>query len=144
MTQDYAVAIASWRYASEADVETYAGDREDVLRSAGRGAWRAVIDDDDSLLGFFRYEHRDEETVMIGAGLRPELVGRGLGLQFVDTGLAYASRAWQPKRFVVRVPVANGRVRRLFDRAGFTVVARMKAPLLDGRSLDVVEFAREE
>src|SRR6266571_4541134 len=94
LTEEHAAAIASWQYQGPMDFEAQPADRSELRDPERRDAWRAVVDDDDSLIGFCWFASRGE-TVEVGAGLRPDLVGRGLGVQFVDVALDYALREWQ-------------------------------------------------
>lgn len=42
-----------------------------------------ILDDKDELAGYFCLDRLSEEKVEVGLGLRPDLTGRGLGLNFV-------------------------------------------------------------
>lgn len=134
-------AVASWKYATPADLESAVGDHSEIIPCDPDRAWRVVLDADGSLVGFLIYVV-DGDQVTIGAGLRPDLVGQGLGLQFIDVALDYAVGEWAPKRIRVQVPARNGRVQRLFGRAGFASVARRSASV-GLRPLDVIVFERE-
>ena len=49
-------------------------------------------------------------------GLRPDLTGRGLGLEFFRAGLAFARERYQPQRVYLHVAEFN-------EWAGFSVVS---------------------
>ena len=59
-----------------------------------------------------------------GLGLRPDLVGQGLGLDFFNAGLAFARERYEPRRVYLHVAEFNERARRVYERAGFEVVSR--------------------
>ncbi len=61
------------------------------------------------------------DALDVGLGLRPDLVGQGLGTRFVVTGLADARGCLvpPPRRFRLSVAVWNERAIRAYARAGF-------------------------
>jgi [ribosomal protein S18]-alanine N-acetyltransferase len=58
-----------------------------------------------------------------GLGLRPDLTGQGLGLEFFRAGLVFARERYQPQRVYLHVAAFNERARRVYERAGFSVVS---------------------
>ncbi len=89
----------------------------------------AVRDGDGALLGFYFFEPVDDR-LFHGLGLRPDLTGRGLGEQFVLTGLQFARtvhgrsrcRSLQRTR---HPPVPAPRFRR--DRPAYRDIRRLRA-----------------
>jgi [ribosomal protein S18]-alanine N-acetyltransferase len=61
----------------------------------------------------------DGDDVTIGLGLRPDLTGRGLGLPFVEAGMAFAREQFGPSRFRLSIATFNERAIRVYERAGF-------------------------
>lgn len=57
----------------------------------------------------------------IGLGLRPDLTGRGLGLEFVKLGISKASQVYPDYKgdMVLRVLDTNERAVKVYERAGF-------------------------
>src|SRR5260370_20651534 len=51
--------------------------------------------------------------------MRPGLVGKGLGLAFVDAGLAFAKEQFKPDYFRLFVLTFNERAIKVYERAGF-------------------------
>ena len=76
---------------------------------------------------------RRDGSITIGLGLRPDFTGRGLGLEFVAAGLAFARARYQPTGFRLFVYAWNQRAIRVYERAGFVAVGRAGAPGADGR-----------
>ncbi len=59
-----------------------------------------------------------------GFGLRPDLTGRGLGEQFVRTGLEFARTRYASRRIVLDVAAFNKRAIRVHRRVGFAETGR--------------------
>jgi RimJ/RimL family protein N-acetyltransferase len=110
-------ALASWRYPPPYDF--YDGDVDPVLNPE---RYYAVRDEADELIGFYYFEPNPPD-LDYGLGLRPDLTGRGLGLEFFRTGLAYARDQYQPRHIVLHVAAFNERALRVYERAGFRVVS---------------------
>jgi RimJ/RimL family protein N-acetyltransferase len=110
--------IEAWRYPPPYDF--YDGDVDPVLNPERFFEARRQ---DGELIGFYYFEQRSDE-VEYGLGLRPDLAGRGLGLRFVLTGLAFANARYQPQRFVLHVAEFNQRALRVYERAGFSIISR--------------------
>jgi ribosomal-protein-alanine N-acetyltransferase len=83
----------------------------------------AALDPDGELVGFYYFEQK-EPDLDYGLGLRPDLVGLGLGLEFFLAGLAYARERYRPQRVYLHVAEFNERARLVYERAGFEVVSR--------------------
>ncbi len=79
-------------------------------------------DGNGALVGFYYYELKPPD-LDYGLGLRPELTGRGLGLEFVRAGLAFAHARFRPERVYLHVAEFNERARIVYERAGFVAVS---------------------
>ena len=94
LTQGDAEAIAEWRYPEPYAFYDWTADPDDLrelLEPARRGeAYWAVRDDADELVGYFDFKPKEDGTLEIGLGLRPDLTGRGLGASFLTAGLDFA------------------------------------------------------
>jgi [ribosomal protein S18]-alanine N-acetyltransferase len=107
---------AGWRY--EPPYDFYNDDGEPVKNPE---RFLAVRDETGRLVGFYYFEQRGE-GLFFGLGLRPDLTGRGFGLEFVEMGLAFAHERWPGLRVVLDVAEFNVRARTVYERAGFVVV----------------------
>lgn len=128
MTEMAAREIAGWQYGGE--YARYNTDPEDV-----EGAVRDFLDPsldywavwhpDYGLAGFCCYGVEahvpggdyTESAIDVGLGLRPDLMGRGLGRWVLDAVMA--ERADEGLPFRATVAAYTGRSRRLFEKAGF-------------------------
>src|SRR4249919_209263 len=61
----------------------------------------------------------EDGTVDVGYGMRPDLVGQGLGPRFVSAILDFAVREFAPRRLRLLVLGWNERSRRVAERLGF-------------------------
>lgn len=109
--------MASWRYPSPYDF--YDGDVEPVLSPE---RFFEVRDEAGELIGFYYFEPNPPD-LDYGLGLRPDLTGQGLGLEFFRAGLAFARERYRPRRVYLHVAEFNDRARRVYERAGFSVVS---------------------
>ena len=130
LTDRHALEIATWRYEFPYEWYDTSSDprRVDLLvNPARREGLRAIVDDEDGLVGFFNFVRAGDE-IRIGLGMRPDLTGRGLAQPFIAAGLDYARAEWRPKRFRLWVAQWNERALRAYRRAGFREVARTEEP----------------
>jgi len=65
------------------------------------------------------YSRGEPEVLDVGIGLRPDLVGQGLGQGFVTAILEYARKTFQPVVFRVTVADFNLRSLKTFQKLGF-------------------------
>jgi ribosomal-protein-alanine N-acetyltransferase len=109
--------LTTWRYPPPYDF--YDGDVDPVLNPE---RYFEARDERDELIGFYYFEPKPPD-LDYGLGLRPDLVGQGLGLDFFLAGLAFARRRYRPQRVFLHVAEFNERARRVYERAGFCVVS---------------------
>lgn len=110
--------IETWRY--EPPYDFYNGDEEPVLNPE---RFFEALDDDGSLVGFYYFEEKGD-ALEIGLGLRPELVGRGLGLEFFRAGVEFGRRRFEAARVILAVAAFNQRAVVVYERGGFRVTGR--------------------
>jgi ribosomal-protein-alanine N-acetyltransferase len=110
--------IATWRY--DPPYDFYDGDPEPVLNPE---RFFQVLGENDELVGFLYFEQRGD-SLEYGLGLRPDLTGRGLGLEFFQLGLEFGREEYRPARIVTNVAEFNERARKIYERAGFQVTGR--------------------
>jgi [ribosomal protein S18]-alanine N-acetyltransferase len=110
-----------------------------LFRLAGVTIYFAALDEAGQLAGFFSFVPRGD-AVEVGLAMRPDLTGRGLGLEFLLEGLAFARRRFAPKQFVLDVATFNQRAMRVYERAGFRPVGTFTSSR-DGR--ESLKMARD-
>jgi ribosomal-protein-alanine N-acetyltransferase len=122
MLDEEARTIAAWRYEppySFYDADADPSDLALLLSEEIReGRYFSTFDEHGAIVGFFEFK-RDGSDVVVGLGLRPDLTGRGLGLRFVQAGLAFARERFQPTWFRLSVATFNERAIRVYERADF-------------------------
>jgi [ribosomal protein S18]-alanine N-acetyltransferase len=148
MQENDAHAIITWHYEAPYDFYDAESDLEDLAELLDPHSWEetyyAVFNEQHELAGFFVFKRVDDETLEIGLGLRPDLTGKGIGVAFLDAGLAFArdhfatptkyniaSKYMQDAglafardhfataRFCLNVAAFNRRAIRVYERAGF-------------------------
>jgi [ribosomal protein S18]-alanine N-acetyltransferase len=145
MTQAEAETVATWTYDepySFYDSHADADDLAELVDPGLRGnSYFSAHDENGEVIGFFQFERLDD-IVDVGLGLRPDLTGRGLGLAYVESGLAFARKRFSPRRFTLSVATFNQRAITVYERAGF-VVARRYMHETNGGIHAFVEMERE-
>jgi len=109
---------AAWRYPPPYDFYD-----DDGIPPTNPELFYGAYDEQGSLVGFFFYGPRSD-ALFYGLGLRPDLTGRGLGLEFVEAGMAFARERFGPRRLVLDVAEFNERAIRVYERAGFRRTGR--------------------
>ena len=126
MTQAEAEEVAAWRYPGEYafyDADSTPGGPCRAAGSVRRGdEYFAARGQDGSLEGFVQLEAAGD-GVEIGLGLRPDLTGRGLGLDFTAAAIELAEHRGA-ERIVLVVAAFNARAIRVYERAGFAETGR--------------------
>ena len=120
LTQTDAEAIAAWRYPGR--YATY--DVGETL-TPERGFW--AVEHGGELVGYCCFGHEarvpgvvEEEGILdVGYGMRPDLMGRGLGGEFVGAILGFAIRRSSPRRLRLLILDWNDRSRRVAEALGF-------------------------
>ncbi|HEY7124376.1 MAG TPA: GNAT family protein [Ktedonobacterales bacterium] len=85
---------------------------------------------------------REDGSLTVGLGLRPDLTGKGLGLAFVRAGLEFARKQFAPSGFRLFVLPWNERAMKVYERAGFRRVGTVMQKTLEGER-PFVEMVRE-
>jgi ribosomal-protein-alanine N-acetyltransferase len=122
MTQADAEEIAGWQYDPPYSFYDATADADDLRLlldpSCREDRNFSAFDPGGALVGFFEYKPR-RDGLEIGLGLRPDLTGRGLGLEFVAAGMAFGKERFRPTTFRLAVATFNERAVRVYERAGF-------------------------
>ena len=109
--------LDGWRY--DPPYEFYNGEDDPVLNPERF----FVVRDGNEFVGFYYFDEQ-KDTVEIGLGLRPDLTGQGLGLQFFLEGVAFARDRFPGRRVTLNVAAFNERAIKVYERAGFREVGR--------------------
>lgn len=153
--------VCSWHYDGPYSVYNMGYDpdefnvEEEMLDR--RSPHYSVRDEQGELVGFFSFgssaemwDNREphlytpgmkEKVISVGLGMRPDLTGKGLGLAFVNAGLAFARREFAPAYVRLYVMPFNERAIRVYERAGFARVGTYMQKYMDGER-EFVEMRR--
>jgi RimJ/RimL family protein N-acetyltransferase len=112
-TPEDIAAIDAYRY--DPPYDFYNGD-DDPVQNPER--FFAVHDARGDRVGFYYFDWKGD-ALEIGLGLRPDLTGRRLGLDFLREGLAFARSHFGAERIVLNVAAFNERAIKVYERAGF-------------------------
>lgn len=134
MTIEDANRIGKWEYDLPYSMYNM-GDEPEDIQELTDGSYYSVYSHDD-LIGYFCYGrnaqvpggiteglYKDENFLDIGLGLRPDLTGKGKGLEFFITGLEFGKHKYGKKFFRLSVATFNERAIKLYEKAGFKIVA---------------------
>jgi len=123
MDQVEATEIAAWHYEDPYSFYDWTADGDDLAlllsEEVRLGRFFSALDEDGVLVGFFTLRMEGDDLV-IGLGLRPDLTGRGLGRGFVEAGIEFGRRRFDPERIRLSVAAFNERAIRVYEQAGFT------------------------
>lgn len=159
MSEADAQNVSMWRYEAPYDVYNTgndSGEEPDISEPLDRGSpYYAVRDEQGELVGYFCYGtagqpwgvsepalYVDDKVLVIGLALRPDLTGKGLGLSFVNAGLAFAQEQFAPTLFRLYVMAFNQRAIRVYERAGFHDVGKITVHNMHG-TMEFVEMERD-
>jgi ribosomal-protein-alanine N-acetyltransferase len=122
MSQREALVVAAWKYEPPYSFYDWTADADDLAELLGKetreGRYFSAVGPDEGLVGWFAFSP-EGDCVDVGLGLRPDLTGRGLGLAYLQAGLAFAAQRFTPRRFRLFVATFNERAIRVYERAGF-------------------------
>src|SRR5215210_3411095 len=112
MSDEEATQISGWHYEPPYDFYDATSDQDDLRElldpKRRKDAYFSVFDEDGVLVGFFQFE-RAGKTVDVGLGMRPDLTGQGLGMEYLLAGLEFARECFSPDRFTLSVATFNER-----------------------------------
>ncbi len=143
LTREHALDVCTWRYPAPYDCYDMTEADPDWLWDKESG-FHALLSGDE-LLGFRSFGPDgqvpgwpyDDQALDTGGGLRPRLVGRGLGAGAISAGLAFGRAQFAPQAFRVTVASFNARALRTVESLGFQRIGRFDAAT-DGRSFEVL------
>ncbi|GAC1565309.1 MAG: GNAT family protein [Ktedonobacteraceae bacterium] len=156
MEEDDARAIIAWRYEGQYAIYNREDEDDPAEMLDRRSPHYAVKDEQGELIGFFAYGssaqvwdsgephfYSEHNTITIGLGMRPDLTGKGLGLEFVLAGLDFASEQFNPDYFRLYVLTFNERAIQVYARAGFERVGIYVRRSVEYGDHDFLEMRRK-
>ena len=134
ITPSDARAISRWRY--DEPYSIYDGDPTSVdALLQPYLSYHSAYDESGDLTGYFCFGedaqvaagkrlgfYRVEPALDVGLGMRPDLTGKGLGVEFVHAGFRFAREVYSPPAFRLTVAAFNRRAIRVYERVGFEIV----------------------
>ncbi len=143
MTAAYAADIVTWRYPPPYDLYDMSDGDAAILTSTDGGYF--ALTDRDELIGFRSFGEDgqvpggtyDSTALDTGGGLRPDLTGKELGREAIQTGLAFGRDKFAPAAFRVTVATFNIRALRVVRALGFRRIDTFHATT-DGRSYEIL------
>jgi ribosomal-protein-alanine N-acetyltransferase len=160
VNEEDARAICAWRYAGQYAIYNTgsdAGNNEDAVAEMldRRSPHYAVRNEQGELVGFYAFGtsatvaeveepalYAENNTIFIGLGMRPDLTGKGLGLDFINTELDFARQQFAPDYFRLYVLSFNKRAMRAYEKAGFERVRTFTQHNIHGDN-EFVEMMRK-
>lgn len=128
-----------WLCALEAELHAFPWTRGNFADSlaAGHGLWRIAAGE--RALGYAVVLEVVDEIHLLDMGIAREAQGKGHGLALLDW-LAAKARAGGATQFFLEVRPSNAAALRLYEKAGFTQVARRRGyyPAPEGREDAIV------
>jgi [ribosomal protein S18]-alanine N-acetyltransferase len=127
MNEEDARAICEWRYEGQYAIYNMGSDEGDIKEALAemldrRSPHYSVRDEQGDLLGFYAFGtsatishvneptlYAENNTIFMGLGMRPDLTGQGLGLDFIIAELDFARKQFAPNYFRLYVLSHNKR-----------------------------------
>ena len=133
MTQAYAADIVTWRYPPPYGCHDMTSADPAFITDPASGFFALV--DGAQLIGFRSFGSDgqvpggvyDQSALDTGGGLRPELTGKGLGREAIQTGLAFGRDRFSPPAFRVTIATFNVRAQRVVEALGFQQISSFRA-----------------
>ena len=126
MTQEQAEDIASnWHYNDEYSFYDIDADEEDLvefLDPKKRGDSMFVVMSSIDIIGYFYFNRVYKGIIDIGLGLKPNLTGKGRGVEFLRAGLDFAEFTYNPDQITLSVAIFNQRAINVYKKVGFEEV----------------------
>lgn len=132
LDEAHAGEIAKWQYPSPYDFYNF-DDNDETVKELLEESYYSVFNKQEELIGYFCFGSSARITTCegfifsdtaldIGLGMKPELCGKGLGLDFLYAGFAFAESNLLGHKANFRLSVAqfNERAIKLYRKAGFT------------------------
>jgi [ribosomal protein S18]-alanine N-acetyltransferase len=144
MTQQEAEEIAyNWHYDGDYSFYDMEADKEDLaefLNPELRGDSVFTIYKGEEIIGYFSVNQTAAATYDIGLGMRPDLTGRGMGVDFLKAGLDFVITRFSPKKITLSVATFNQRAIKVYRKMGFKELDTF----MQDTNGDTYEFIRME
>lgn len=137
MTEEYAKEIAGWKYGGRYALYSFS-DNEETIKELMNGDYYVYLTMNKSeIVGYFCVKDSarvdtieediyDGEYLDIGLGMRPDICGKGLGYNFLKTGLEYLGKKYKTDKFRITVLAKNLRAIKVYERLGFKEVKTVR------------------
>lgn len=149
LTKEHAVEIGSWCYDGPYKMYSMDGSDEELVELMS-GEYFAGLKSEQELVGFLckgiaarvpgGYSagiYTDSAILDIGLGLKPEVTNKGVGFEFMSSGLSFLYKRYQPSAFQLVVAAFNERAIKVYERIGFVKCGSFKNKSFD-RELDFI------
>jgi [ribosomal protein S18]-alanine N-acetyltransferase len=143
MTAQYAADVLSWRYPAPYDYYDVTDGDLDYYLDPANGFFAVLSDGEFIAFRSFGPDGQvpggtyDGSALDTGGGLRPALIGRGLGRTVVAAGLEFGRQRFAPDAFRVTVASFNTRALRVVASLGFRPAQSFEAAM-DGRRFEIL------
>lgn len=128
MTIGLASDISKWKYEPPYDLYNHDEGSSDELLCGD--CFAGIVNDD--LVGYLNFgqdariptvekDVYTDDFIDIGLGLRPDICGRGFGLEFLLKAIGFASVQYGTNRFRLSVAAFNERAIKVYKKAGFEI-----------------------
>lgn len=131
LTKEEAMEINTWTYEEPYSLYSFSGEKE-VIEELLDGTYYGCCDDQGDLIGYFCFGanaqvpggrdanlYGGEDVIDIGLGMKPALTGKGMGKEFFQAGIAFATKEFNAKMFRLSVATFNTRAITLYKNIGF-------------------------
>ncbi|MTI68337.1 MAG: GNAT family N-acetyltransferase [Firmicutes bacterium] len=121
MNKEDANKIVNWHYEGDYSFYDMESDPEDLEEFLKPKNWKDryfSVYREQELVGFFSFNKQDD-TIVIGLGMRPDLTGKGLGNDFLKEGLEFGKRKFNANKFSLAVATFNKRAIKAYKKIGF-------------------------
>ncbi|MGE1046104.1 MULTISPECIES: GNAT family N-acetyltransferase [Bacillus] len=131
LTEEEANEINTWTYEEPYSLYSFSGEKE-VIEELLDGTYYGCCDDQGDLIGYFCFGanaqlpggrdanlYGGEDVIDIGLGMKPALTGKGIGKEFFQAGIAFATKEFNAKMFRLSVATFNTRAITVYKNIGF-------------------------
>lgn len=138
-SEEHARKICRWRYSGEYSVYNYPDWNMVVSQNWGitikekrKNEFMAVVNEMDSFCGYIRLINQND-CILIGVGLKPELCGIGLGNTLMYLLKMECKKRYNNKKIVLEVRCFNERAIKCYKKAGFNIAGTYEKSTLSGK-----------